>query len=145
MKISKRTSNKLSIRFSYAYPYQRLEPRSRANHPSKRHLNPKLWRVNRIFFQTRAQPKIPMKNFSFGDHENAFVKQFLECICACRLCICIWIWIPSPLGFQSVFQFVLPARRHLHPRNYGYVDQKVELASRILYVRNRNRISGYFA
>lgn len=114
--------------FSYAYPHQKFRPESRANHPSRLHLKlPKLrcccWRVNRIFWTTResepAQLKNPKNemNFTLSDHENAFVK---HCVCIC-----------SP--FSQAFQFVLPARRHLHPRNYAYVEQDICLwASRIV-------------
>jgi len=107
------------------------DPNPVPNHPSRLHLRPKTPACQSNFLNTRkSQWKISlwvtMKMHSF-EHES--------------VCICVSVSFPVPFRLHFVFQFVLPAKRHLHPRNYAYVEQDISA----IFVRNSNRISGYFA
>lgn len=88
------------------------------NHPSRLHLRPKTPACQSNFPNTRkTQWKI-----SF-EWPWKCIRRTRECVSG-YLYLCIWAaHIPRPI--QSVFQFVLPTGRHLHPRNYAYVEQDI--------------------
>jgi len=109
-----------SIRFSYAYPHQKLRPKSSAQSSIK---TPLKTQNSGVSIEFSEHPKIPMKNFTLSDHENAFVRT-RECVYL-PICIVVSVSFPVPFRLHFVFQFVLPARRHLHPRNYAYVEQDI--------------------
>jgi len=87
-----------SIRFSYAYPHQKLRPKSSAQSSIK---TPLKTQNSGVSIEFSEHPKIPMKNFTLSDHENAFVRT-RECVYLPYLYLFICIF-SSPL--QTAFRF----------------------------------------
>lgn len=129
-----------SIRFSYAYPHQKLRPKSKFR-PSAAQSSiktPLKTQNSGVSIEFSEHPKDSVKNFTLSDHENAFVEH--ESV---YLVICIFV---SELHiFPDPFSLFF----NLFCRQDDTCTQGITPMWNRIYlpycVRNSNRISGYFA